>query len=707
VPYTNQISIWKQSPFIRLLVPVSIGLLIEWYAVIPLTIIIVGAICFSAAIIFFRLLPMGTRFKLQPVQGICINLVLISFGLFITWQKDIRHDKNWFGNNYHQHDGLIIRMDEPLIEKAKSYKTNGYVEAIIQNDKTISCKGKLLVYFSKDFAAQQLHYGDRIFVNKNIQLIKNAGNPGEFNYEQYAIFHQTLYNVFLKEKDWSLLNKKYSKPVEGFIFSVRQYILLIIRRDIGTNKNISAVAEALLIGYTNDLDKETVQAYTNTGVVHIISLSGMHLGLLYLILIWVFNKIPIIKTRSIIKVVAILSCLWLFAFLTGASASVFRSAIVFSCLTIGNGLNKKSPVYNSLAASAFILLCYDPYFLWDIGFQLSYLAVLSIIIFQQHIYHWLYIQNKWLDKIWRLMAITLAAQILTFPICIYYFHQFPVFFLVTNLIAIPLSTIILFTEVLLLTFGWIPFAGYYIGKVICWLTGALNYFIFKIDQLPFSVINNLSLSFLSACFLYLFILFLSAWFIHVNKRFLYFSLTGLLLFVLLLNYNNWIIMRQKEMIVYNVPQHQSIDFVEGNSYHFVGDSLLLAEAELQDFHCKPSRLLLRLNKKVDSLSEVFTSDNWYQFDNKRILLIDKPFNMESPAQKINVDIIIISKSPKLSIAQLTSVFNCGQYIFDASNSLWKIDKWKKDCDELLLHYYSVPDQGAFVYDINRSANTNY
>ena len=161
------------------------------------------------------------------------------------------------------------------------------------------------------------------------------------------------------------------------------------------------------------------------------------------------------------------------------------------------------------------------------------------------------------------------------------------------------------------------------------------------------------------------------------------------------------------MIVYNVPQHQSIDFVDGNSYHFVGDSLLLAETELQDFHCKPARLLFRLNKKVDSLPAVYTSDNFYQFNDRRILLIDKPVSFESSSQKINVDIIVISKSPKLSISQLASVFNCSQYIFDASNSLWKIDKWKKDCDELLLHYYSVPDQGAFVYDINRGTNTNY
>jgi len=707
VPYHNNISVWKQSPFIRLLVPVIIGILIEWYVLIPLSIIIVEAICFAIAVFLFTLLPIGVRFKLQPLQGICINLLLVSFGLFITWQKDIRHDKNWFGSYYTNKDAVIIRIDEPLVAKEKSYKANGYVEGIIQNDSFILCKGKLLLYFSKDSLAQQLHYGDKICINKKLQLIKNGGNPGEFDYEQYAIFQQTLYNVFLKEQDWIKLDETHINPFRQFIFSTKQHILSVIRKNVSDDKNISGVAEALLIGYTNDLDKETVQAYINTGVVHIIALSGMHLGLLYLILVWIFDQIPIIKRSRLIKAIAILSCLWIFAFLTGGSASVFRSVIVFTCITIGRAFDKKSPIYNSLAASAFILLCYDPYFLWDVGFQLSYLTVIGIIIFQQPIYHWFYIRNKWLDKLWRMMALTLAAQILTFPICIYYFHQLPLLFLITNVVALPLSTIILFAEIFLMAFGWIPYLGNYLGKIIYWFTWLMNKCIFKISSLPFSVVDNLSISLLSTCLLYLFVLFVCAWLMNKNKRLLYFSMVSLLFFAILLDYNIWTTTEQKKLIVYNIPQHQSIDFVDGNQYQFIADSSLLANVSLQDFHCKPTRILLRINKRTDSLLSVFTADNLYQFNDKRILLIDKPLNFEPAPQKINVDIIVISKSPKLSIPQLASIFNCKEYVFDASNSLWKIDKWKKDCEQLLLHYYSVPDQGAFVFDVNQGPNINY
>jgi competence protein ComEC len=161
----------------------------------------------------------------------------------------------------------------------------------------------------------------------------------------------------------------------------------------------------------------------------------------------------------------------------------------------------------------------------------------------------------------------------------------------------------------------------------------------------------------------------------------------------------WQIKNQQKLIVYNVPQHQAIDFVSGNTYKFIGDSILLVDGILQNFHLKPGRIKLQLNQRVDSLSNCFAKTNFYQFNTKKIMLIDKPVAFDSLTTKINVDIILISKNPKLYIPQLASVFNCKTIVFDASNSLWKIDQWKEDCDKLNLQYYSVPDNGAYVLDL--------
>lgn len=228
------------------------------------------------------------------------------------------------------------------------------------------------------------------------------------------------------------------------------------------------IAEALLIGHTNDLDKDLVQAYSNTGVVHIIAISGMHLALIYGLLVWLFARIPLVNKSKIAQVVLILCCLWLFSLLTGAASSVLRSAVMFTFIAVGKNLSKQSSIYNSLAASAFVMLCYNPYFLWDVGFQLSYLAVIGIIIFQKSIYKWVYIKNKWVNKIWQLMAVSLPAQVLTFPVCIYYFHQFPNLFLITNIIAVPLSGVILFAEIGLVAFSWVPLLGNYLDKIVGW-----------------------------------------------------------------------------------------------------------------------------------------------------------------------------------------------------------------------------------------------
>ena len=700
MPNPYSIPVYKTAPFLRLLLPLVAGIIIQWYFQIELVVVLLALVSFTIAFLLFYLLPLSVKFKIQSFQGLLLNCVLLSFGLLLTWNKDIRHTNDWYGNYYKDSDFIVVRINEPLIEKTKSYKADGFVESIINNDTAISCKGKLLLYFAKDSSVNQLHYGDKILINKNLQQIKNSGNPGAFNYQRYAAFQQTFHNVFLKDKDWVLLKDKNVNGFKQFIFTAREKILSTLRTNLDAGKDELGIAEALLIGYTNDLDKDLVQAYSNTGVVHIIAISGMHLGLIYIMLVWLFARTPVIKRSKWMQALLILSCLWLFSLLTGGSASVLRSAVMFSFITLGKTIfTKHSSIYNSLAASAFAMLIYNLYYLWDVGFQLSYLAVTGIVIFQKPIYNLIYVKNKWVNKIWEMVAITLAAQILTFPVCIYYFHQFPNLFLITNLIAVPLSTLILFAEIALVAFSWIPFVGVYLGKLTGWLVWLMNKIILSINDFSFSVWDKIPSNILSTWLLYLVVIGLSTWLMSKNKKVLWFSMTGLLAFVIVYAYGNWQIKNQQKIIVYNVPQHQAIDFVNGNNYTFHGDSILLEDGMLQNFHLKPGRIALQLNNRTDSMTSVTSYEPFYQFGNKRILIIDKPMFFEAQQQKINIDIIIISKSPKLYIPQLAAVFNCNQYVVDASNSLWKIGKWKKDCEQLHLQLHSVPEKGAFVLDL--------
>ncbi len=694
------IPIWKKAPFLRVLIPICIGILLQWYNQFDLQKILFTAVCFAIAFIAFQLLPLVLRFKLQQVQGFILNLSLIVLGSFVTYQKDIRHNHSWFGNVYHDSDYIVATIDEPLIEKNKSYKAEVVVDNVLHNATLENTFGKVIIYFAKDSANElSLKYGDNILINKKLQEIKNAGNPGTFNYQRYSAFHQIFHNVFLKKSDWVLLDEKNINPFNQFLFTARQNVLDILRKNMLGHDDQLSIAEALLIGYTQDLDKDLVQAYSNTGVVHIIAISGMHLALIYVMLVWIFNRIPFIKRSKIIKVVFILFCLWLFSLLTGGAASILRAAVMFSCIVIGENFAKKSSIYNSLAASAFILLCYNPYFLWDVGFQLSYLAVLSIVIFQKPIYHWMYVKNKLLDKLWALVSVSMAAQIFTFPVCLYYFHQFPTIFLFTNIIMVPLSTFILFVEIFLIAFAWVPFLGALIGKLTWWLVWAMNKIILWFNSLPFALWDRVSATIASTIILYAFIICVGYWLLNNSKTAFRLSLLSLLVFVILTGYTKWQTANQQKLIVYNVPQHQSIDLINGNEYKFIGDSALLSDGMLQNFHLKPARTALQLYKEIDSIPALHANNMFYQFDNKKILLIDRAIVFQPSEQIINVDYIIFSKNPKLYIPQLAKVFNCKQFIFDGSNSLWKIAKWKKECEQLHLRCYSVPEQGAFIVDL--------
>ncbi|MEI9933636.1 MAG: ComEC/Rec2 family competence protein [Ferruginibacter sp.] len=525
-----RIPIWKSSPFIRLLIPLIAGILLQWYLQFLLPFILLSFTSFLLAFLVFSLLPLSLKYKMQWLQGFAINLLLFAFGLFITWQKDIRNHNNWFGNYYQGNNYIIVKIDEPLIEKEKSYKANGIIESLINSDSSINCTGKILLYFSKDSITQQLQYGDEILIHKPLQQITNSS---DFDYAQYEAFQQTYHSVYLKNKNWILLKGSDINLPDAFIYKTKTHILSVIQNNIRNDNYEQAVAEALLIGYRNDIDKDLAQAYSNAGVVYLISISGMSLGLLYVLLMWIFSKLPFIRRSNWLQLILIICCLWLFALLTGGSASALRSVVLFTFIAIGKTFNKKASMYNLLAASAFMLCCYDPYLLWNIGFQISYLAITSILIFRKPIYDLIYIKNKWLDRIWQMASVTLSVQVLIFPICIYYFHQFSTLFLVANLIAIPLSTIILISELLLIVFSGISYFNIYIGKLVFYLIAFMNKFILWINKLPLAVINNLSISMITLWLLYSVIITLSAYLIYKNKSVFKFSLFITLLIAIL------------------------------------------------------------------------------------------------------------------------------------------------------------------------------
>ena len=684
---------WRSVPFIRLLIPLSAGILLARYIDILPAVIFITALIASVIIFLSRFFAPATKYKTRWVTGLMFNFLMLCAGTALMYFQNIEHNPRWIGKHIHGKEWVLVTLQEPLTEKTNSFKALASVDAVLEKSRWIPVKGNILLYFKKDTGHPALQYGSQLIIQKPLQPITNSGNPGGFDYKQYCASQDIHYQVYLQPKEYRVSYLLHTNIFTNALINTRSNVLSILRKFIPGEKE-TGVAEALLIGYRDDLDKDLVRSYSNTGVVHIIAISGLHLGMIYGLLILLLKPFRKVKWIRWAKPVIILAVLWGFSFLAGAVPSILRSAVMFSFIVIGESLGRKTNIYNTLAASAFCLLVYNPYFFWDVGFQLSYTAVLSIVLFMKPIYRQLYFRNKLLHTIWELNAVTLSAQILTLPVILFYFHQFPNLFLFTNFIAVPVSGFILYGELLLLILFKIPVLNMYTGKVISFLISQMNGVIERTDRLPFSITENIQVSLWQSILLYITIAYLAWWLMQKKSNRLLMALSSLAVYVCLGSIRTIQQKKQHKLVVYNIPKHTAIDIMEGTAYRFIGDSVLLEKNFLQNFHLQPSRVLHGV-KMAGILPNTVISSNLVITGHSSVLLIDNSFVLHPSGARIPVDIIIIRGNPRIYLTQLAAVFNCQQYIFDSSNPLWKIRYWKKDADNLHLRHHSIPEQGAF------------
>lgn len=691
---TYSTNILKQIPALRLLIPISLGIILQYHFKISSNNILYLLVISSTLLLLFNFFSTSQKFAYSFIKGIGINLLFIAFGFGLSYSKFISNNENWFGNYFTKSELTLVTLEENLAIKEKSLKALVSINAIYINNHWQNVNGKMLLYFKKDSTIPNLKYGSQIIINSNINPIINSGNPGGFNYAEYCSFQDIHHQAFLTTENYTTLTTTQTNWLNSALIKTRASIIATLTKNI-KNPDALSVAEALLIGYRNDLDRDLVRAYSNTGVVHIIAISGLHLGMIYGLLLLFLKPLKRFKISKILQPIIIVFVLWMFSFIAGLAPSILRSAIMFTCIVIGDSIGKRSNIYNSLAVSAFIILLINPFSLWDVGFQLSYTAVLSIVIFSPYIKKWFYFRNKILAGIWALNSITLSAQILTLPIVLYHFHQFPNLFLFTNAFAVPFTGIILYLEIFLLAFSWhIPLATF-IGSLANWCISLLNSFILNIDALPFAVWESIQISIPQALILYITIIGFSYWFIEKKTKFLLLGLFFLACFTAIRSIDFIKRNYQQKIIVYNVPKHTAIDLIEGRNHYFIGDSILNENGFLRNFHIKPSRVLHRVNVG-DSLQNILHKNNYIITPNKIIAVIDAPIKSNLNVPK--ADVIVITKNPKVFIPQLSQAFQCNEFVFDGSNSMWKINKWKQQCDSLHLHYHISSLQGA--YEIN-------
>jgi competence protein ComEC len=687
---------WKASVFIRLLPPFISGIILQWKFSFPFRLLIFLLMLCLLLLLVHSFFSIAVRFRFSFLNGHACFLLFAAIGATLTTTRNIQYSSDWYGHYYSDSSSVLANTIEPPVVKERSIKVIANVSAIITGNLHVRTKGKIILYFDRNTPLASLPYGTSLLFKKKIQEIRNSGNPGAFDYKQYCLFQGIAHQVYLGKNEFACLPASSKKALPSFIFASKQKILSILKKYIRGEKE-TGLAEALLVGYRDDLDKSLVQSYSNTGVVHIIAISGLHLGLIYLLMVKLCSPIARLKKVNWLSPLLIICGLWLFSMLAGAQPSVLRSALMFSCLALGEGFNRKTNIYNSLALSVFLLLCYNPFWLWDTGFQLSYAAVISLIIFIRSINNLVFFKSKLLNATWKLCAVTLAAQVLTLPLCIFYFHQLPVCFLLTNLVAVPLSSIILVGEIVLVVISFFPFAASITGEVLSFLTRCMNNFIEAIDAVPFSTWGNLQVSLPQTLILFLLIIAGSYWLMLKKPAGLIAVLIFLFAFLVLRSWSIIACARQTRLIVYNVSQKRAIDLIIGNHYQFIGDSTLQRGAS-RNFHLNPARTFFRCSaeRKPPTSNKVSPYLNW---QGKHILLVNTSVVFKTGNRRPHIDVLLLSGRPFLSIRSMFQALKIKQIVADASVPRWKAALWKKECEHLGIPWHDVSEKGAFAINL--------
>lgn len=682
----------ERAPFIRILIPFIAGILIRFYFPSTSACTIPLLLLFAAGAFLFQQAPAYIKFKYGWWQLLCWQGQILLFGMLLVWLRDERRSAWWMGTHLSQAHSLIVTITETPEKKGNQWVISSETRQLVLPDSILPAVGKLKMYIKQDSADTALRYGDRLLIRNNVKPILSGSNPGAFNYGEYAANQRLYYQANLFSGDWKILDRAATHPMDHWLHDLRQYILQTLRTHIYPEE-ATGIAEALLLGYKQDLDREMLQAYSRTGVVHIIAVSGMHLGIIYWLLTVLCRPLRRWKKGVALESIVVLTGLWIFSLLAGAGPSVLRSAVMFSCITIGNSFGLRSATYNSLSASAFLLLCFEPHWIFDVGFQLSYTAVASIIYFQPILQTYFYSPYKVVDLIGQLISVTLSAQVLTLPLCLYHFHQFPVLFLVTNLIAVPYSSAVLLLIIPLPLLHLLPVVAGLWGKLIGVLIQGMNRVISFADSLPFAVWEGLQLSAPQVILLYIFIIALCRWLIHASGKGKWIAALSLLCMAVLRTQSFLSAADNRQLIIYNISRQSAASIWNGRTvWVFHSDSIRrMDKVWIQQI--RPSFTLYRA-ASVQNRSVI-----------PEYIQIREGFNIYSPLglppdspglRKHPPDLIWLRQNPRVSVRQLASLMEIKQVVVDGSNSFRNREEWEKECRELNISIHRTDLSGAFV-----------
>jgi competence protein ComEC len=703
-------SFFAAFPFIRIIFPFIAGIILAIYLQVNSPFWLAAtASSFLLVILETYFIKLSAKYNARYFVGFLFFLVFFFLGNLLV-QINSQEFSNTHFSKHQKTTAIYAEITEAPIEKKSTHKVIVQIKRVKANGKWIKAKGKILCYISKSKYKEKAYFpkqGDCKLFSSATKSIEKNKNPGQFDYKQYLYYHNIYHQCFIKASEIKFV-KREGNPLKNFAFDLRKNLIRSFK-NCGLKGNELAVASALLFGVTDQLDPALIRSYAGTGALHVLSVSGLHVAILYGFLQLVFGFLAYRKNGALLLGIITLVIIWFYAFLTGLTPSVLRSSTMFTFIVVGQILSRQSSVYNSIAASAFVLLCYDPFLIMEVGFQLSYLAVIGIILLYPIINRQIRIQNKLLKPVWDITSVSIAAQIATFPLGLLYFHQFPNYFIFSNLIVIPLSGIILYTGIIASVFSVFPIVQFLLVYLIELLIIVLNSIVDYIEKLPYSLIEGISITIIEAIFLYLILVFWLLWYKTSKPFFVKFILLFSLVICGLQIVETNTIQNQKQIIIYQINNHTAIDLIDGKKHDFIADSNFVNNVDQLLFNVKhnwdnlnlnaPNIIYTENNSNNRSLVGK-TIDNVIIFGNKSLQLIDSSYNYKTdPLYK--TDYILLTKNAKINLSKVNIQTKDVVFIADGSNKFWRIEKWKQQAMAKNIEFYSTAERGAYILELNQ------
>lgn len=700
-------------PFLRLLIPFILGIWIRlnlpdlsvsngwsWYLL---------GVALMAMLLARWLIR---TYSLRWVFGMGLTLFCFVFGSLYTTYRTPSSRPNHIIRADEAFPFYMSRIIEPPEVRETTIKLISNIQFGRDSVASRPFSGKVIMYAQRNQEAENLQYGDLIFIAKAPVEVPEPKNPNQFNYKKHLASKGIYHQVFLKEDEWKYAGKGYSNPLYSSAYQMRDYLLNTLSKN-GLDGDEFAVASAILLGYDENLPHYLRKGYAAAGAMHVLCVSGLHVGIIFLIfnfLLRFFNKSP---TQQSIKTLILIILIWFYAMITGLSPSVNRASVMITIVLMAKLFNRKGNIINSLSASALLLLLINPYNLLHIGFQLSYSAVLGIVLFQKPIHNLIYIKNKHLDYAWEITALSFAAQLGTTPLAIYYFNQFPVYFWLSNLFLVPLSFIVITAGMGLLLLSFVPYLSHLLGLVTSSLLFVLNLIIQWIESLPMSTLQGLYINPIETFLLYIFIGMILLSMNYKPKRLLIPTLSVLLIlfgsFAKRTLENN----KAHQMIIYSIPNQQVYGFINSKEHLIIADSAVINNEAITGFNLEghwtkagltKEPIHFNLNDDIVNHQYLYKNGHLIGFGNKQIavwpamipcgLYEEKPFP---------VDLVIITGNQGENLPELLNCFQVSEIVIDPSVPVWHLNDWQRALEQESLKYHNIREHGAYIWDLHADA----